>query len=67
MPKLIISNHLLAPMADLYGEYSDAYKEVYNLRPDNWEWWAKLRFTHADALAKLRAEIDRLHRTPAIW
>jgi hypothetical protein len=65
MPKLIISSHLVAQMADLFGEYSDAYKAVHNFKPDadDWAWWS----AQVDAPAKLRAEIDRLNRMPASW
>jgi len=40
MPALVISSHLLNPLSKLYAMYSDMYKDEYNFRPRDWEFWA---------------------------
>ena len=41
-PALIISNHLIRPLAKLYAMYSDMYKDEYNFRPleSDWDFFA---------------------------
>ena len=37
-PALIISNHLIRPLAKLYAMYSDIYKDEFNFRPLETDW-----------------------------
>jgi hypothetical protein len=54
MPQLIISNHLVKPLCNLYGMYSDMVKDQIGFRPEDWGFW----FKQVDARDKLWAYMN---------